>query len=110
MNTGINILKPHLAINVRDVEASIEFYKKMFGIEPSKVRTSYAKFDVQTPPLNFTLNQASFNKAGALSHLGIQVAGTEDVLAMRSFWEEKGLIPREEMQTTCCYAVQDKAW
>jgi len=110
MNTAINILKPHLAINVRDVEASIEFYKKMFGIEPSKVRTGYAKFDVQNPPLNFTLNQASFNNAGALSHLGIQVAGTEDVLAMRSFWEEKGLIAREEMQTTCCYAVQDKAW
>ncbi len=25
-------------------------------------------------------------------------------------WEEKGLVPREEMQTTCCYALQDKAW
>jgi catechol 2,3-dioxygenase-like lactoylglutathione lyase family enzyme len=110
MITAINILKPHLAINVRDVEASIEFYKKMFGIEPSKVRSGYAKFDVENPGLNFTLNQSSFSKAGALSHLGIQVAGTEDVLAMRTFWKEKGLIPREEMQTTCCYAVQDKAW
>ena len=39
MNTdtgsGINTLKAHLAVNVRDVEKSIEFYRKMFGIEPA---------------------------------------------------------------------------
>ncbi|MEP7149442.1 MAG: ArsI/CadI family heavy metal resistance metalloenzyme [Acidobacteriota bacterium] len=108
--TGINTLKAHLAINVRDVEQSIEFYKKMFGIEPAKVRTGYAKFDVSNPPLNFTLNQVPFNGSGALSHLGIQVATTDDVLATRSAWESSGLLPREEMQTTCCYALQDKAW
>lgn len=106
----IETLKAHLAINVRDVEQSIEFYRKMFGIEPSKIRTGYAKFDVQNPPLNFTLNQVSFGERGALSHLGIQVASTGDVLAMRDRWTEAGLVPREEMQTDCCYALQDKAW
>ncbi len=106
----INTLKAHLALNVKNVELSLEFYKKMLGIEPTKVRTGYAKFDVQDPPLNLTLNQSVFEGRGALSHLGIQVAGTEDVLAMRGRWEEHGLVPREEMQTTCCYALQDKAW
>ena len=110
MNEQINTLKAHLAINVRDVEKSIEFYKKMFDIEPSKVRTGYAKFDVANPPLNFTLNQVAFSDSGALSHLGIQVATTDDVVAVRDQWKEKGLVPREEMQTTCCYALQDKAW
>jgi extradiol dioxygenase family protein len=108
--TKINTLKAHLAINVKDVGHSIEFYKKMLGIEPAKVRTGYAKFDVANPPLNFTLNQVPFGEKGALSHLGIQVASTEDVLAMKTRWEESGLVPREEMQTTCCYALQDKAW
>ena len=113
MNTAtneINILKAHLALNVRDVEKSLSFYKKMLGIEPSKVRTGYAKFDVQNPPLNLTLNQVPFTGRGALSHLGIQVAETDDVLAMKTRWEAEGLTPREEMQTTCCYALQDKAW
>ena len=110
MASEIRTLKAHLAINVRKVEESIPFYKKMFGIEPSKVRTGYAKFDVQNPPLNFTLNQVAFGERGALSHLGIQVARSEDVIAMRDRWHEAGLVPREEMQTTCCYAVQDKAW
>jgi catechol 2,3-dioxygenase-like lactoylglutathione lyase family enzyme len=108
--TTINTLKAHLAINVNDVDASIDFYKRMFGIEPSKVRTGYAKFDVQNPPLNFTLNQVAFNGSGALSHLGIQVAGSEDVIAMKTRWEDQGLATRVELQTSCCYAVQDKAW
>ena len=106
----INTLKAHLALNVSSVETSLEFYRKMLGIDPSKVRTGYAKFDVQNPPLNLTLNEVPFNGSGALSHLGIQVAGTEDVLAMKTRWESAGLVPREEMQTTCCYALQDKAW
>jgi catechol 2,3-dioxygenase-like lactoylglutathione lyase family enzyme len=106
----VTALKAHLAINVKNVEQSIEFYKKMLGIEPSKVRTGYAKFDVQNPPLNFTLNEVAFNGRGALSHLGIQVASTDDVLAMRKKWEDAGLVPRDEMQTNCCYATQDKTW
>lgn len=110
MTTKINTLKAHLALNVRDVEESLAFYRKMLGIEPSKVRTGYAKFDVSNPPLNLTLNEAPFNDRGALSHLGIQVAATDDVLAMKTNWEQSGLIPREELQTTCCYALQDKAW
>ncbi|MEW6209435.1 MAG: ArsI/CadI family heavy metal resistance metalloenzyme [Acidobacteriota bacterium] len=110
MADSINVLKAHLAINVRDVEKSIDFYRRMLGIEPSKVRRGYAKFDVAEPPLNFTLNEVPFNERGALSHLGIQVARTEDVLAMRERWIAAGLIPRDEMQTDCCYAIQDKAW
>ncbi|MEP6911885.1 MAG: ArsI/CadI family heavy metal resistance metalloenzyme [bacterium] len=106
----VNALKAHLALNVRNVVRSIDFYQKMLGIEPSKVRTGYAKFDLQNPPLNLTLNEVSFKERGALSHLGIQVASTEDVLAMREQWAKSGLVTRDEMQTDCCYATQDKTW
>src|SRR5688500_18944521 len=105
------VLKAHLSINVRNVERSIEFYKKMLGIEPSKVRTGYAKFDVQNPPLNLALNEIpTLSGPGALSHLGLQVTSTDDVLTMRNRWVENGLITRDEMQTDCCYATQDKTW
>jgi catechol 2,3-dioxygenase-like lactoylglutathione lyase family enzyme len=108
--TDVAILKAHLAINVRNVGKSIDFYRKMLGIEPSKVRNGYAKFDVQKPPLNFTLNEVPFTDSGALSHLGIQVASTADVLAVRQKWADVGLLTRDEMQTDCCYATQDKTW
>lgn len=110
LNQTVTTLKAHLALNVANVETSISFYKKMLGIEPSKVRTGYAKFDVQNPPLNLTLNEGIVRERGALSHLGIQVASTEDVLAIRQKWIEEGLITRDEMQTNCCYATQDKTW
>lgn len=106
----VTFLKAHLAINVRSIERSIEFYRKMFGIEPSKVRKGYAKFDVHNPPLNFTLNEVPFNDAGALSHMGMQVSSTDDVLTVRQRWMEAGLLTRDEMQTDCCYALQDKTW
>src|SRR5437879_11475658 len=108
--TTVKALKAHLALNVRNVGISTEFYRKMLGIEPSKVRSGYAKFDVQNPPLNLTLNEVSFGERGALSHLGIQVGSTEDVSAMRRKWADAGLATRDEMQTNCCYALQDKTW
>jgi catechol 2,3-dioxygenase-like lactoylglutathione lyase family enzyme len=110
MPQSVQALKAHLALNVKNVEQSLEFYKKMLGIEPCKVRIGYAKFDVQNPPLNLTLNEVPFNERGALSHLGIQVASTEDVLAVRERWGQAGLYTRDEMQTNCCYAIQNKTW
>jgi catechol 2,3-dioxygenase-like lactoylglutathione lyase family enzyme len=109
-NNAVGALKAHLALKVKSVEQSIDFYRRLFGIEPSKVRTGYAKFDVQNPPLNLTLNQASFSERGALSHLGIQVAATADVLATKQRWVTAGLTTRDEIQTDCCYALQDKSW
>jgi catechol 2,3-dioxygenase-like lactoylglutathione lyase family enzyme len=107
---SVRALKAHLAINVRDLATRIEFYRKLFGIEPAKVRTGYAKFDVTNPPLNFTLNQHASTDAGALLHMSIQVESTAEVLALREQWHERELITRDEMQTNCCYATQDKTW
>ena len=106
----VTALKAHLAINIHNLDKSIQFYRTLFGIEPSKVRKGYAKFDVQNPPLNFTLNEVPFTGAGALSHMGIQVSSTDEVFAVREKWMESGLITHDEMQTECCYAKQDKTW
>jgi catechol 2,3-dioxygenase-like lactoylglutathione lyase family enzyme len=108
MNNSITALKAHVAINVRHLDKSIDFYTKLFGINPSKVRKAYAKFDLANPPLNFTLNEVPFGERRALSHMGIQVRSTDDVLAVRELWHKEGLITRDEMNTDCCYAVQDK--
>jgi hypothetical protein len=56
------------------------------------------------------LNEASFRERGALSHMGIQVASTDDVMTVKQRWIDAGLQTRDEMQTNCCYALQDKTW
>jgi catechol 2,3-dioxygenase-like lactoylglutathione lyase family enzyme len=109
MNT--NTLKAHISLNVRNLDASLAFYEKMLAMKATKVRPGYAKFDVQNPPLNLAMNEVpSLGANTTLSHLGIQVASTDDVLNVRQQWAEAGLVPRDEMQTECCYAKQDKAW
>jgi predicted enzyme related to lactoylglutathione lyase len=105
------VLRPHLALTVADVERAIPFYRALFGVEPSKVRPGYAKFEVADPALNFTLNEGErVNGLGAFNHAGIQVASTDDVLRARARLVEAGLATFDEMDTTCCYAKQDKIW
>jgi catechol 2,3-dioxygenase-like lactoylglutathione lyase family enzyme len=102
--------KLHVSLNVADVAASVEFYRKFFGAEPVKLKADYAKFDLAEPSVNFTLNQVPSMPGGTLNHLGIQVESTEVVLAARKRLQEAGLLTEDEMQTDCCYAFQDKIW
>jgi predicted enzyme related to lactoylglutathione lyase len=105
------VLRPHLALTVSDVERAIPFYRALFGDEPIKVRPGYAKFEVADPALNFTLNEGErADGLGAFNHAGIQVASTDDVLRARARLVEAGLATFDEMDTTCCYAKQDKIW
>jgi predicted enzyme related to lactoylglutathione lyase len=105
------VLRPHLALTVSDVEHSIPFYEALFGVAPTKVRPGYAKFEVAEPALNFTLNEGERGESlGAFNHAGIQVASTEDVLMAKLRLQKAGLATFDEMDTTCCYAKQDKIW
>jgi len=103
-------LRPHLALNVNSVERSIPFYEALFGVAPEKVKPGYAKFSVTEPSLNFTLTQGLREELGAFNHAGIQVASTEDVLNAKERLVAAGLAAFDEMDTTCCYARQDKIW
>jgi catechol 2,3-dioxygenase-like lactoylglutathione lyase family enzyme len=126
--------KPHVSLNVNNVDRSVEFYRALFGVDPVKHyrdntmvhsvlqddqgmnsqqnRTGYAKFDLQEPALNFVLNELPVRHAfdTPLSHMGLQVADTEAVLAWRARAQEFGLTVRDEMAVSCCYARQDKFW
>jgi predicted enzyme related to lactoylglutathione lyase len=105
------VLRPHLALTVTDVERAIPFYEALFGVAPEKVKPGYAKFSVAEPAINFTLTQGERGEGlGAFNHAGIQVAATEDVLAARERLVAAGLAAFDEMDTTCCYARQDKIW
>lgn len=104
------VLRPHLALTVSDVERSIPFYEALFGVAPEKKKPGYAKFSVAEPALNFTLNSGERSGLGAFNHAGIQVAASEDVLAAKTRLVDAGLATFDEMDTTCCYARQDKIW
>ncbi|EEM83126.1 ArsI/CadI family heavy metal resistance metalloenzyme [Bacillus thuringiensis] len=100
----------HVGINVTDLEKSIEFYEKVFGESPVKVKMDYAKFLLETPGLNFTLNVRDEVKGNQVNHFGFQVDTAEEIMLHKERLEKEGFFARDEMDTTCCYAVQDKFW
>ena len=103
-----------LALNVSDIGAAVEFYSKLFGAEPAKRRPGYANFAIAEPPLKLVLIENASARgdgvAGALNHLGVEVETAEEVQASARRLAGEGLAPKVEEATTCCYAVQDKAW
>jgi catechol 2,3-dioxygenase-like lactoylglutathione lyase family enzyme len=105
------VLRPHLALTVSDVERAIPFYEALFGTAPEKVKPGYAKFSVPEPAINFTLTQGRRDDSlGAFNHAGIQVETTDEVLAAKERLVSAGLAAFDELDTTCCYARQDKIW
>ncbi len=103
------VLKPHVSLNVSDLDASVAFYERVFGVRTAKRRPGYAKFDLRSPNLNLTLQQGVRTGINA-DHFGIQVGSAEDVLAARAAFEAAGLKTRAEERIACCYAVQTKVW
>jgi catechol 2,3-dioxygenase-like lactoylglutathione lyase family enzyme len=98
-----------LALNVDDLDQAVEFYSKLFGVEPAKRRPGYANFAVAEPPLKLVLMEAP-GQGGTLNHLGVEVSSTEEVRQAQTRLAAAGLVTEQQDSTTCCYAVQDKAW
>jgi catechol 2,3-dioxygenase-like lactoylglutathione lyase family enzyme len=98
-----------LALNVSDIDEAVDFYSKLFATEPAKRRDGYANFAVTEPPLKLVLieNAAA---AGTMNHLGVEVAGTDDVKSATDRLKTEGMDTATEDNVTCCYAVQDKVW
>ena len=104
--------KIHVALNTNRFDESVAFYRGFFGGEPVKLRPGYAKFELEEPALNFTLNQSATapTNPSSLNHLGIQVPSSEDVRNATKRLAEAGFETLEEDDTVCCYALQDKVW
>ena len=98
-----------LALNVDDLDASIAFYRTLFGTEPAKVRPGYANFAVTEPPLKLVLLENP-GQGGSINHLGVEVPDVDTVDAEQTRLAAEGLSSVDERGTTCCYAKQDKFW
>ncbi|MFG2165937.1 ArsI/CadI family heavy metal resistance metalloenzyme [Micromonospora chersina] len=99
-----------LALRVSDLEGSVAFYSKLFGVEPAKRRPGYANFAVENPPLKLVLLEGEADQPTVMDHLGVEVFSTDEVNAATRRLTDSGLITLEENDTECCYALQDKVW
>ena len=98
-----------LALNVEDLDDSIDFYSRLFATGPAKVRPGYANFAVAEPPLKLVLIE-NRGRGGSLNHLGVEVADTDTVDREQTRLAAAGFASTDERDTVCCYAKQDKFW
>jgi catechol 2,3-dioxygenase-like lactoylglutathione lyase family enzyme len=98
-----------LALNVDDLEQSVDFYSRLFGVQPAKTRPGYANFAIAEPPLKLVLIENA-GHGGSLNHLGVEVEDVDTVDAIQARLSADGLDSVDERDTTCCYAKQDKFW
>lgn len=102
-------MKTHISLNVRDVQTSIGFYQKVFGVAPQKQAGGYAKFDLTTPPLNFSLISAPAD-ISRVNHLGLEVVSDNELASWERRLQHYGIVDRVEHNIQCCFARQNKVW
>lgn len=100
----------HVSLYVSDIVSTIEHYTAFFGVEPEKIRQGYAKFILNSPSLIISFVENPSRVQSNFGHLGFQVESPDDLAAMRERAIEAGFSLRDEVGTSCCYAVQDKFW
>ena len=103
--------KVHIHLHVSDLAKSREFYRALFGVDPVKDKPGYVKFLPELGPVNLALTEGRPAAGdGAVSHLGVQLDSSADVVAHLARVKGAGLPVREEMGVNCCHANQDKFW
>jgi catechol 2,3-dioxygenase-like lactoylglutathione lyase family enzyme len=98
----------HVHAHVEDLQRSIAFYTKMFGAEPTRVESDYAKWMLEDPRLNFAISTRG-SKPG-VDHLGIQTDTEEELTELKARARAADLSIADEGETTCCYARSEKHW
>src|SRR5262249_41127299 len=103
-------VKFHLSLNVSDLRRSVAFYTTFFGVEPAKCHPDHAQFDLDDPPLVFSLAPQAPGPGCSLSHLGLRLADDEALGRARARLESAGICTQAQEGTVCGYARQSQLW
>ena len=98
----------HVHVGVKDLADSVKFYSALFGAEPVKLKTDYAKWLLDDPRVNFAISTRA-EKLG-LDHMGIQVDDADELGVLRQQMSRANISTHSDGETTCCYALSEKSW
>ncbi len=98
----------HIHVSVNDLAQSVRFYSTLFGAEPSRVETDYAKWMLEDPRVNFAISTRG--RLIGVNHLGLQVDSADELRALHAQLEAADARLVQEDEQACCYARSDKYW
>ncbi len=98
----------HVHLAVKDLDASVEVYTKLFGAPPTALKADYAKWMLEDPRINFAVSQRGLEPG--VDHLGVQVESEDELRLMREQAAAAQLGAIDQLNAECCYARSDKYW
>jgi len=99
-----------LALNVPNLDDAIDFYSKLFGTVPYKVRPGYANWSIDQPPLKLVVFESEEAVPGSINHLGVEADSTAEVESAEARLVAAGLQTSGIDDTICCYAEKVETW
>jgi len=102
-------MRLQLALNVADLDKAVDFYSRMFGVEPAKTKPGYANFAIANPPLKLVLFEGA-GEPGSINHLGVETETAAEVVAAEARLASSGLETTGVDDTVCCYAEKTETW
>jgi len=102
-------MRLQLALNVENLNESVDFYTRMFGTAPQKVKPGYANFTIENPPLKFILFEGA-GADGSINHLGVETETADEVVAAEARLTAAGLETSGVDETVCCFAEKAETW
>jgi catechol 2,3-dioxygenase-like lactoylglutathione lyase family enzyme len=105
----VNILKPHVSLNVADVEASVAFYSRLFGTPVKNRRPGHASFDLAAPSLFLVLDEKPRSGVNA-DHFGVLLASAADLDAAALRLGEAGIPATREGSKIWLRDPDGNAW
>lgn len=100
----------HMSFYVSDIASTVNFYSTFFGVPASKVKPGYAKYELSEPGLIISFIENKERVQSNFGHVGIQVGSKEEMESRLEVARKQGIVSKEEIGTSCCFAVQDKFW
>lgn len=93
-------MRLQLALNVRNLDEAVDYYGKLFDVEPHKRRSGYANFAIEQPPLKLVLFENE-QAAERLNHLGVEVFDDAQVDDAAKRFAEAGILNEVQRDETC---------
>lgn len=105
----VDMQRMHVGLKVSDIDEAVAFYSKLFGAVPALRRDDDAKWMLDDPFVNFSVDLHGDGPPGT-AHFGLQQDSPEALAAARAHVDAAALPRDDQDDLVCGYQLQHKSW
>lgn len=98
----------HVNVSVENLDKSLDFYRTLFGVEPTVAKRDYAKWMLDDPAINFAISESTAMRG--INHVGLQVDSLQELGEIQSRLRDAQEKTLDQDDAQCCYARSTKTW